>query len=240
MKFEITKEELDAVKKYKNEEYTSMNQLFCDDVELLLMEKNKRDYSEEAIVQDFDRIIKIYEAMVKNFYHSLTQKEDRVFYKGCDILQVEKLKNNSNIAPFLLLSTEQEIAQEEMENHQSKAVLLELKELSKIPYIQLEETIILAPFTKIVSLNEIEKEETWKTYELFLQEQKMEILNKKRKKELYQHILEHSSLVAEKIDVCQKLDEETEVHYENIRKLEQLMARHHFTMEQEKDRKSVV
>ena len=234
MKFEITKEELDVVENYKNEEYDSINQLLCDDVEILLLQKNKRKYTEDTIAQDFEKIRKIYEVMVKNFYNCLNEKEDWTFYKETNIVEIEKLRNNLNIAPFLILATEKENVQNQISDYEEKAVLLQIKGDTPIPHIQSEKDIILAPFTKIANLKEIKEEDTsWKIYELVLEEQKFEILDKKRKKELYEHILKNAKTVSEKIDVCQEFDKQTAVHYENIRKLEQLIARHNFTMEQE-------
>ena len=40
--------------------------------------------------------------------------------------------------------------------------------------------------------------------------------------------------VNKRLKACQEFDQENMAHYENIRKLEQLLANHHFTMEQEK------
>lgn len=137
MKFEITKEELEAIENYKNQEYDTVNQLLCDNVEILLLQKNKREYTEEAIVKDFDIIKKIYETMVKNLYNQLEEKKDWQLFKGCNVVEIDKLRNTPNIAPFLFFTTNKENAQNEMSNNESRAVLLQLKGDFQIPYMRI-------------------------------------------------------------------------------------------------------
>jgi len=50
---------------------------------------------------------------------------------------------------------------------------------------------------------------------------------------LLNKILDTANLIEEKLCDCVNLDDEITVHYENIRKLEQLLAKHNFVMEQE-------
>ncbi len=63
--------------------------------------------------------------------------------------------------------------------------------------------------------------------------QTLEILTEEEKTSLYEHILENVDYVNRKLKACVELENENIIHYENIRKLEQLLANHHFTMEQE-------
>lgn len=130
---------------------------------------------------------------------------------------------------------DEETAKNEVVNHSSRTVLLQIKGETEIPYAKEKEEIVIAPFTKVVSLEEIsgEEEENLKKYQILLQPQKFDILEKNRKDGLYESILEHTASVAEKIKNCIELDKESAVHYENIRKLEQLLAKHNFRMEQE-------
>ncbi len=236
MKFEITKDELEQLKNDVKEGYTNINQLLCDDIETILAQQNAREYTKKTVAKQMDKIKNSYEVMVKNFYHHAEETQtEETFFIGTNIARIDKLKNEANISQFLKANTTKEGALHKKESEDSRLVLLELKQPSQIPYIKLEQEVIFPPFTTLTIQNEISNDEatTEKIYSIRLQEQELKPLEKESAEELYENLLQNTVMLAEKIETCQQLDLKNAEQYENIRKLEQLIAKHNFTREQE-------
>ncbi len=233
MKIELTKEKLAIIENDTQDDFLRMNQLLCDDVELFLLQEKNIKRTKKMVADDLQKIKEIYEAMIKNL--SNVSSQDQVFYRGTHIAELERLKNKLKISEFLFFATEEKAKSDLPQDH-SRAVLLQIKGNEEIPYLELEKKVLFAPFAKITTLQEIsdnEESSDYKTYQLILQQEKLEVLHPKRQEELYENILENTTLMCEKIKICMELDDENAVHYENIRKLEQLIAKHNFRIEQE-------
>jgi len=77
MKYELTSEELEAIKIYKNEKNININQLLVQDVETdIALKLNDTDikYKKEDVEQNFEIIKTIYETMIKNHYNNPRRK----------------------------------------------------------------------------------------------------------------------------------------------------------------------
>ena len=58
-------------------------------------------------------------------------------------------------------------------------------------------------------------------------------MSEESRNKLYEEIIAKADIVSERLNACIELEKENTIHYENIRKLEQLLAKHNLTMEQE-------
>ena len=77
MKYELTSEELEAIKIYKNEKNININQLLVQDIETdIALKLNETDikYKKEDVEQNFEIIKTIYETMIKNHYNNPRRK----------------------------------------------------------------------------------------------------------------------------------------------------------------------
>lgn len=243
MKFEITVEEVDAIKKYKDDKYMIINQFLTNDVEsdieLLSSGGNFCEYTKESVVQNIEIIKKTYEIMLKNFYNN--SPEDWTFYRGTNIAEIDKLKINPDINKFISTTPDIEKAKSQFSNNWSRPAVIQIEGAADIPYLKLNEVlntsddeIIIAPFTKVVSIEEIEdNQESLKMYKIVLENQKFEELSETEQTDLYRFLIENADNANERLNACVELDEENSIHYENIRKLEQLLAKHNLSMEQD-------
>lgn len=240
MELALTKEELKAIELYKNERYLMMNQLLVEDMETdiaLLMAGNTVEYSKDSVAENIEMIKKIYEAMVKKYHQK--EKEEWKFFRGTNIAEIERLNINPNINRFFLGMTTKESAKNQILKNTIRRVMFYILGNATIPYIQLEENgseILIAPFTKVAKIEKIE-ESLSDEYKILLENQEFLLLSENEKERFYQSILEKADKVNENLQDCIKLENENRVHYENIRKLEQLLAKHNLAMEQEEYQK---
>ena len=104
----------------------------------------------------------------------------------------------------------------------------------KIPFMYFDENeILIAPFVYVEDIyEESEEDEGINSYTVKLNLQNFELLPDEEIEELYDRILDTAEVINEKINHCISLDNDNAIHYENIRKLEQLLAKHNFAMEQ--------
>ncbi len=237
MKSKITKEEFDAITNLKNEQNIKMNQLFVEHAEndiLSSMQNEFIPYQKEDLIQTIDQIKKIYTTMIKN-YDSSEKNKNITLYKGTNLAEIDKLKINSIIHPFLVVKSNQKKAESELSNHWNRPVILKINRNENLPFLKLDkDETLITPFTVVKNLKEEISENTdFKVYEIELQPQELEHLSEEEANILYNTILEKVDQINEKLTACVAFDNENATHYENIRKLEQLLANHHFAMEQE-------
>ena len=186
-----------------------------------------------------DIIKNIYQAMVKNFLNH--DQSDWIFFRGTNISEIERLKQNPNVNKFLSTTSNQEKAQSQFSSNWSRPIAIQINGDKDVPYIHLndeDDEIIVAPFTKVINIeeksNSLENMNSFlKFYDISIESQELDVLPETEKQNLYEEIIQNADTVNQKLKACIELDDEITVHYENIRKLEQLLAKHHFTMEQE-------
>lgn len=73
MKFEITKEELNALENYK---YLNINQLLSEDIENILPQESVLQFTQELIAEEIEQLKNIYEIMMKNLYNHFRRRMD--------------------------------------------------------------------------------------------------------------------------------------------------------------------
>ncbi len=241
MESKVTKEELNVINTYQMEENAMAHRLFFghaeNDILFLFQKEDTILYTKEELTSSIDQIKTMYTAIVKNFYTN-QERENCTIYKATNIGEIDKLKRNSFVNDFFMAVSDREKAQSENVANLSRPVMLHFVLGEEIPYLHLANgTTLVAPFTQVKKIEEIpddsEEPVFFPTYQLELELQETEILSEDEKTQLYENILENIDSVNQKLKACVKWDDENAMHYENIRKLEQLLANHHFTMEQE-------
>lgn len=232
MKFEITKEEKEAIEKYQKGDCQRIEELLTEQIEndlLFLAQKDERAYSKEDLVQMIEKVKLLDTALLKKFRFSKEERISKV-YQQMPFSEWERLRNELYLNPFLLTSTEKEGMATEFSKTWMKTVTVEMEIEDRVPYMELEKPqVLVAPFTKVVELEET----TEKICHVKLERQEWENLSEEENANLYETILEQADEMSKKMKTCIALDEENAGHYESIRKLEQLLAKHNFAMEQE-------
>ena len=114
----ITKEEMNALKEYINEDYEAINQMLVSnsetDIALLSEDVENKviniSYTRESVIKYLKNIKLIYKLMLKQYYKS-NNKYDIVFYRGTNLAEVERFKNELFIDRFLMTTANQEDAE---------------------------------------------------------------------------------------------------------------------------------
>ncbi len=258
MDFSITNEEIEALRTYKEHNYEAMNQLLvsnCEtDIALLSDEIESKvitlSYDKESVITNLAMIKTIYELMQKVYYNR-GKREGWALARGTNMAEIERLKNEPYIDKFLSTTADYKRAENEFSTvWQSPAVMYICGE-ANIPYIVVDDILgkknenqemIIAPFTRIKEIKEYKEIEmpnhvkTLRTYNVSLEKQELEQLSEEERNGLYQYIIEHADDIDKRLQECIILEKENRIHYENIRKLEQLLAKyeiHSETMEEE-------
>ncbi len=259
MNFSLTEEEIEALKYYKNEQYTAINQLLvsnCEtDIALLSDETEygaaQISYDRETISANFRAIKKIYELMQKIYYQE-KRTEGWAFVRGTNIAEIERLKNELYIDNFLSTTSNSEKAEKDFSTIWNRPAVMYICGSSNIPYIEVDKVlgkmnenseIIISPFTRIKEIkegNEIiieNSSKTIKTYNVVLEKQELDELQEEERIGLYHYILDNANTINRRLQECIALEKESVVHYENMRKLEQLLAKYELTAERKENEK---
>lgn len=242
---EITSEELNALKTYINKDYEAMNQMLVSDCETdiaLLSEEveNKSvniSYLRENIVEYLKNIKLIYSLILKKYYTN-TQNYISEVYRGTNLAEVERLKNEIFIDRMLIATEDKEQAENQYSSNWNRPTCMSIVLEENVPYINLKDilegndSILIAPFTKIKNIfsdneRKIEKNsKVLKNYIVQLEKQELDALSSDERMGLYNYILENSYSIKRRIEECIELEKENVNNFENIRKLEQLLSKY--------------
>lgn len=247
MKFELTNEEKEAIELYKNGEYQVMNQLLVSDSnsdislirEDVENESIKINYDRETLIRDLNAIKVIYELLQK-VKIKRNRKDDWAFIRGTNVAEVERFKTEMFIDKPLDASIDKEIAEKKYALSWNEPAVMYIRGEGNIPYldfselegveIQTDKDILISPFTKLKSITnggnlKIENKVS-RTYNVMLEKQELQGMPKEDKQNLYINILGNSDFINLKINEIVRLEKESNNNYENIRKLEQLIAKY--------------
>jgi hypothetical protein len=247
----FTNEEKEALNLYVNEKNEAMNQMLISDCETdiaLLSDEVENEvvsisYNRESIIENLKNIKLIYKLILKQYYKTGSNKKG--FFRGTNLAEIERLKNEPYIDKILSATDKKDIAEEKFAAKWNRPASMNLKLDTNVPYIYVDDIlntntneIIIAPFTKIKSIS-ISSERTLennskllKTYDVELEKQELEELTDKESFGLYNYILDNSYLIKRKLEECIKLEKENAINFENIRKLEQLLAKYENSIEE--------
>ena len=243
----FTNEELDALKKYINKDYLAINQMLisnCEtDIALLSeYEENKSvflSYNKENVIENLKTIKLLYKLILKQYYKETKRKE--VVFRGTNLAEIDRLKNEIFIDKPLIATDNATLAENNYAANWNRPVCMNIKLSHDIPYIYVDEvlenyektnTIVIAPFTKIknVSLEEEVKLEKnsklLKKYNLEIEKQELDKLTDDERNGLYDYILSNTYSINQRLEECIRLEKENSLNFENIRKLEQLLAKY--------------
>lgn len=243
----FTNEELDALKKYINKDYLAINQMLisnCEtDIALLSeYEENKSvflSYNKENVIENLKTIKLLYKLILKQYYKETKRKE--VVFRGTNLAEIDRLKNEIFIDKPLIATDNANLAENNYAANWNRPVCMNIKLSNDIPYIYVDEvlenyektnTIVIAPFTKIknVSLEEEVKLEKnsklLKKYNLEIEKQELDKLTDDERNGLYDYILSNTYSINQRLEECIRLEKENSLNFENIRKLEQLLAKY--------------
>ena len=250
MDLNITKDEQNALKRYINEKYETVNQMLvsnCEaDLALLSEEVESKKvelcYDKDDVIENINLFKSIYFLMLKYYYKNNPSKRD--FYRGTNLAEVERMKSEVYI-DRMLSATEGKTDANNNSNKWNKPVRINLSLDNNIPYLYIsdiikryknKEEILISPFTLIKSFKEENEDEnsikTKKIFSVELEKQVLDNLTENQRKGLYSYIVDNSSLINKKLDECIKLERENSINYENIRKLEQLLAKYENAIEE--------
>ncbi len=240
----ITEEELNALKTYINENYEAMNQMLISDSETdiaLLSEdvENKVvhvSYLRNSIVDYIKNIKLVYRLILKQFYNQERKNKNTVFYRGTNLAEVERIKNELFIDRFLVATKNQNDAIDKYASNWNRPACMNIALKKDVPHIFIKDVlkndsdaILISPFTRIETILEGREvvsntnSKTVKTYDVRLQKQELDPLEQKDRIGLYNYILDNSYSIKRKIEECIELEKENTFNFEKIRKFEQLL-----------------
>ncbi len=244
MNLEYTNDELNTIKMYKDERYEAVNQLLVSNCETDLAilsdvkEKDLRDipYDRKNIIENLNIIKEMYRLCLKYFYN--TKHKEEIFYRGTNIAEVDRLRQEPFIDRLWSASKKKKDAEDFYAQKWEKPVLIEVTVDEEVPFIDVDDLlgntekkgeIILPPFTKIKSIEEdldadIRDSKLYKVYKISIEKQTLDELTEKEREGLLGYILENSYSIKRKLEECINLESENTINYENIRKLEEVLA----------------
>lgn len=243
----FTNEELDALKKYINKDYLAINQMLisnCEtDIALLSeYEENKSvflSYNKENVIENLKTIKLLYKLILKQYYKETKRKE--VVFRGTNLAEIDRLKNEIFIDKPLIATDNATLAENNYAANWNRPVCMNIKLSNDIPYIYVDEvlenyektnTIVIAPFTKIKNVfleEEVKLEKNsklLKKYNLEIEKQELDKLTDDERNGLYDYILSNTYSINQRLEECIRLEKENSLNFENIRKLEQLLAKY--------------
>ena len=250
----ITDEELNALKLYKDE-YKAINQMLVSnsesDIALLSDEVEKEvvtiKYDRESVIEYIKTAKLLYSAILKEYYKN-KRMYNTTFYRGSNLAEVEMLKVNPYIDKFMIATVDKEEAEEKFASNWNRPASMNLTLLGNVPYLQVSDLIkgkeykndiIISPFTKVKSVEENSEKvldknsKTVKIYNVQIEKQELDQLSEDERWGLYKYILDNSIFIKRKLEECINLEKENTLNFENIRKLEQLLAKYENEDEQE-------
>lgn len=251
MNLSSTNEEIEALKFFLGEGNKAMNQLLisnCEtDIALLSDEVENEvvsiSYDRESIISNLMRIKALYTLILKQFYK--TNHRTREFFRGTNLAEVDRLKNEPFIDKIISATKSQETAENNFAANWNRPTCINIKLDLNVPYLivknvleENEDEILVAPFTKIKNFELFEDRQIAKTsknikiYKVSLEKQELEELTDRERFGLYNYILDNSYLIKRKIEECIKLEKENAINFENIRKLEQLLVKYENSVEE--------
>ena len=247
MDLNYTNEEIDALKKYLNEDYEAINQMLVSnsetDIALLSEDVENKviniSYTKDSVIRYLKNIKLIYKLMLKQYYKS-NNKYDVVLYRGTNLAEVERFKTECFVDRFLMATKDKDDAINKYSANWNRPTCLNIKLNKDVPFIYVndilkdenDDRILISPFTKVKKIDEDEEQKldknskTIKIYNLVLDKQVLEELKDRERNGLYNYILENSYFIKRKLEECIHLEKENTINFENIRKLEQLLSKY--------------
>ena len=238
MKIELTKEELDAIKYYLEEDYEATNQLLVSDskIDVALYFDAKINYNKSKTEKEIQIIKTIFEIMQK-VKPQIT--EAWAFSRGTNIFEIDRFKNEPYIDRFLSATTLKSKAENEYCSKWEEPAVMYINADKDVSYIDVDKLlgtsnneIIISPFTKIKNIKQLDEIVTGnslrkiKNYSVSIENQELEEIPENERQAILKYILDDADSINDKLSEIIRLQNENTINYENIRKLEQLLAKY--------------
>lgn len=244
MEKDLTNEEIEVLRLYKTFSKNVINMMLTSDAEVDIKqfaenEKDENMYSKMNVIKNIQALKNVYSIILKMYYKKI-DKKDWSFSKYTSLEEVNKIKNEVYIDKFIFATAHKEkIELMESDKYDMPAVINIIGDRN-IPYIELEnvlgnsnveEEIIISPFTKLKKFEEKGQKELangkiLRIYNLYLEKQELVKMNEIEKTGLYTYLVTNADLINEKIKKCVELEKTNKNNYENLRKLEQLVSKY--------------
>lgn len=255
--FNITDEEIEALKNYEEKNYEAINQMLVSDAEtdiaLLSSEVENKVvsilYDRVAVIEYLKCIKLIYSLILKCFYEG-KNKLSKSIYRGTNLSEIERIKTELFIDRMLATTENKDEAINEYSASWNRPACMNIVLEENVPFVYLKDVlrdrkykneILISPFTKIKFISEDAEQKIDKSakiakcYNVELEKQFLDELNERERNGLYQYILENAYYIKKKIVECIDLEKENTVNFENIRKLEQLLSKYETEIEEKED-----
>lgn len=258
--FNITNEELNALKTYMNKDYEAINQMLVSDCEtdIALLSSDVENkivnisYLRENVIEYLKNIKLIYRLILKKYYSNNPNK-NIVLYRGTNLAEIERLKNELYIDRMLLATKNRNVAENKYSSIWNRPTCLTIKLDSKVPFVILRdifedntENVLISPFTKIKNITVGEEKKLkvnskiLKNYVIELEKQNLDELSADERNGLYNYILDNAYSIKRRIEECIELEKENTTNFENIRKLEQLLVKYESNDYEDNDEDSII
>lgn len=246
-KYDFTDEEVNALRYYKDVQYEAINQLLvsnCEtDIALLSDEVENTvvpiSYDRENVQKNME-IIKIIYEMMQKIHHKNDKKAEWSFVRGTNIAEIEDLKNELYIDKFLSTTSNFKKAANEYSAIWNRPAVMYIYGNENIPYLDVDKVfgrgntseIIISPFTRITQIAEADEihlnnvSKPIRAYNVAIEKQELEELSEQERTGLFHYILDNANSVNRRLNECIALEKENSINYENMRKLEQLLAKY--------------
>lgn len=234
MELNLTNEEIEAIKYYKEKGFLAINQLLIADSRTdiaLLNDDIEINYDKTSTINYIDTIKKIYKAIFK-YYLGKGKKEKWSFTRVTTTIEMERLKNELFIDRFILASNDSKM-NKDLSINNNVAVYIDGDE--NIPYIKLDDIlqdgskdVIISLFTKVLEVSEVEdinfNDKSVRTYKISLEKQDLQGITEDDKIALYNYIISNSDLINTTLMDTVNLEKENVANYESIRELEKELS----------------
>ena len=203
-------------------------------------------YNRESVIEYLKNIKLIYRLILK-YYYSKKNKLTKKIYRGTNLSEIERVKSELYIDRFLSATENENEAINVYSANWNRPACMNLILDEKIPYIYVKDIlkdkkykneIIIAPFTKIKYITELDEKKLeknsklLKVYDIELEKQELDELTDRERNGLYTYVLENAYSIKRKLEECIDLEKENVTNFENIRKLEQLLSKYEAEIEE--------
>ena len=205
--FNITDEELEALKKYEEKNYEAINQMLVSDAEtdiaLLSSEVENRVvsilYDRMAVIEYLKCIKLIYSLILKSFCKEKNRIPKNI-YRGTNLSEIERIKTELFIDRMLATTDNKDEAINEYSAVWNRPACMNIILENNVPFVYVKEIlrdrkykneILISPFTKIKFITEENEQKidknvkVAKCYKVELEKQSLDELSERERNGLY-------------------------------------------------------
>lgn len=245
MNFAFTNEDLEILRKYKNQKYFAINQLLIanSEVDLNVLMSCAEDseeynfYTRDVIRSNIQLIKDLYRVMLKAYYNKESKDAWALSY-ATTVTEIERLKNEIYIDNFLVTTLNKDEVKKQIAGEMP--ALLNIAGDGNVPVLNVdavlgietkEPEMLISPFTKIKEFKEneqiaLEDERILRIYTITLEKQDLQEITKEERNSIYDYIMASTEVVDQKLKETVISEKEKISINEEIRKLEVLLSKY--------------